>query len=146
MNPSQVKVLIQTGENIETLWADPVGPGLYRLDNTPFWAYGISWRDVVEAEPDPDGRLRCVRVVEKSGHRTVRLVFQPGIDESPAHRAIVDTLVAMGCGFEGCNPRYIAIDMPPEIELARVVEYLTARRVSWEHADPPWEALHPGDA
>jgi len=80
MDSSAVKVLLQEDENVETLWANRVGPDLYRLDNSPFWAYGVSWRDVVEAHPDPDGMLRMSRVVEKSGHRTVRVIFEPSVD------------------------------------------------------------------
>ncbi|HEX6050934.1 MAG TPA: DUF4265 domain-containing protein [Gemmatimonadaceae bacterium] len=57
MASSGVKVLLRDGENVETLWADRVGPDLYRLDNSPFWAYGVSWLDVVEAHPDADGVL-----------------------------------------------------------------------------------------
>jgi hypothetical protein len=37
MNASAVKVLLQEDEFVETLWADPVGTDLYRLDNSPFW-------------------------------------------------------------------------------------------------------------
>ena len=145
MSEAKVKVLIRTDDHVETLWADPVGPGRYRLDNTPFFAYGISWRDVVEAEPDPDGTLRCVRVVEKSGHRTVRIIFDPGVDVSAEQRAVVDGLVAMGCTFEGANPRYVTIDLPPGVDLDAVAAYLTARRAEWEHADPTYDDLHPDD-
>jgi hypothetical protein len=144
VDPRQVKVLIQTGEEVETLWADPVGPALYRLDNTPFWAYGISWQDIVEARPDSAGVLRFVRVAEKSGHRTVRVILTPGIAESPAQRALIDAVVAMGCSFEGCNPRYITVDLPPGVELNRVAAYLTAHGVQWEHADPTYDMLYGG--
>ena len=52
-----VKVLLQDGKDVETLWAVPVGENLYRLDNSPFFAYRVSWEDVVHAEPDSDGVL-----------------------------------------------------------------------------------------
>ena len=80
MNEGAVTVLLQEEEYVETLWADPVGPNLYRLDNSPFWAYGVSWKDVVEAHPDPDGMLRMTRVAQKSGHRTLRIVFEDGTE------------------------------------------------------------------
>ena len=146
MSEARVKVVLQTDDRIETLWADPEGPGRYQLDNTPFWAYGISWRDVVEVAPDPDGTLRCVRVVAKSGHRTVRCMFDPGIEADPAQRAIIDGVVALGCTFEGLNPRYITIDLPPAADLTAVAAYLTAQGVTWEHADPPYDKLYPDHA
>jgi hypothetical protein len=146
MAEKQVKVLLQEDENIETLWADSVGPNLYRLDNCPFWAYGVSWLDVVEARPDPDGMLRMVRVVEKSGHRTVRVIFDPGVDEEPAGQAVLDGAVALGCSYEGMNPRYIVIDLPPEVDLMALAGYLTSKGVQWEHADPRYSDLYPDTA
>ena len=145
MSSSAVKVLIQEDDNIETLWADPVGPDLYQLDNSPFWGYGVSWRDVVEAHPDANGQLRVSRVVEKSGHKTVRVIFDPGVDESPENRAILDGVVALGASYEGMNPRYLAIDIPPGIELTRIAEFLTQHAVQWEHADPRYSDLYPDE-
>jgi hypothetical protein len=71
-----VKVKLESPDgDVETLWATPVGEHLYRLENSPFFAYGVSWLDVVEARPDPAGQLAMARVVEKSGHRTVRVIL-----------------------------------------------------------------------
>ena len=145
MDSSAVKVLLQEAEHVETLWADRVGPHRYRLDNSPFWAYGVSWRDVVEAHPDPDGILRMSRVVEKSGHRTVGVIFDSGADESPEAQAILDGVTALGASYEGMNPRYLAIDIPPGVELMTVARYLTDRNVQWEHADPRYSDVYPGD-
>ena len=78
---STIKILMQEDENVETLWGERVGTNSYRVDNSPFWAYGVSWKDVIEAHPDPDGMLRMTRVVEKSGHRTVRIMFELSNEE-----------------------------------------------------------------
>jgi hypothetical protein len=144
MSDEMVKVLLQEGEYVETLWAEPAGPDLYRLENLPFWAYGVSWLDVVEAHPDPDGMLRMQRVVEKSGHRTVRVIFEIGADESAEARAILEGVNALGASYEGMTPKYLAIDIPPGVELAAVTDYLTAHEVEWEHADPRHCDLYPG--
>jgi len=32
---------------VETLWAFDLGGGRYRLDSTPWFQYGVSWKDVV---------------------------------------------------------------------------------------------------
>ena len=146
MDAAGVKVLLQEDKSVETLWADPVGPDLYRLDNSPFWAYGVSWRDVVEAHPDPDGMLRMTRVVEKSGHRTVRVFMKPGIDNSPEAKAVMDGVRELGASYEGMNPTYLAIDIPPGVELMTVADYLTAHGIQWEHADPTYATLYPDES
>src|SRR5690349_9936067 len=145
MSASAVKVLLQEDEFIETLWADPVGPHQYRLDNSPFWAYGVSWQDVVEAHPDSDGMLRMTRVVEKSGHRTVRVILKSGVDESSDSQSIMDGVRALGATYEGMKPTYLAIDIPPGVELMTVAKYLTDHGVEWEHADPRYSDLYPDD-
>ena len=144
MDSTAVKVLLQEDEYVETLWASRVGPDLYRLDNSPFWAYGVSWCDVVEAHPDPDGMLRMSRVVEKSGHRTVRVMFERGADQAPEARAVLDGVTALGATYEGMSPRYLAIDIPPAVDLMTVAQFLTDHAVQWEHADPRYAELYPG--
>ena len=143
MEGVKVKVLLQEDEYAETLWAERVGPDRYRLDNSPFWAYGVSWLDVVEAHPDANGQLAFTRVVEKSGHRTVRVIFRPGIDENPEGQALVDELVRLGCTYEGMHPGYLAIDIPPGVDLMMVAQHLTERGAEWEHADPRYSELYP---
>ena len=49
-----VKVLLQApGGEVETLWATPVGEGEYRLENSPFYAYRLSWLDGLKLDPTP---------------------------------------------------------------------------------------------
>ena len=145
MDSDSVKVLLHEDDKVETLWAERVGEDLYRLDNSPFFAYGVSWQDVVEAHPDAHGMLVMSRVVEKAGHRTVRVIFDPGVDESPDARRILDGVVALGASYEGANPRYLAIDIPPEVDLMEVARYLTNHEVDWEHADPRYSELYPDE-
>lgn len=145
MESSALKVLLQEEGFVEALWADRVGPDLYRLDNSPFWAYGVSWKDVVEAHPDPDGQLRMTRVVEKSGHRTLRITFEADEAESPRPQTILAEINALGATYEGMNPRYLAIDIPPEADLMVVARYLTEQGVQWEHADPRYSDLYPDE-
>ena len=62
---------------VETLWANAaVEPGLYVLDNVPWYAYEVSLGDTVEARPDATGYLEMVRVVKKSGNRTIRVILE----------------------------------------------------------------------
>jgi hypothetical protein len=83
---TKVKVLLREEEYVETVWAEQVGPDHYRLDNSPFWAYGVSWRDVVEAHMDEGGQLGFTRIVEKSGHRTGARSSSPESMKTPRAR------------------------------------------------------------
>lgn len=134
------------GGEFETMWATPVGDHRYRLENSPFYAYQVSWLDVVEALPDSDGLPVFKRMIAKSGHRTVRLIINPGVDEAPARRQVLDHLVTLGCSWEGYNPRYFSIDVPAEVDLAAVAAFLTERGELWEYADPKFDDLFPGNA
>jgi hypothetical protein len=100
---------------------------------------------VVEAHPDQHGQLAFECVIEKSGHRTVQIIFDTGIDEDPEGQAVVDEVVRLGCSYEGMHPGYIAADIPPGVDLMLVARYLTEQGVRWEHADPRYSDLYPGE-
>lgn len=145
-HPGMVRVALSGADGeLERAWATPVGPGRFRLENSPFWAYRVSWLDVVEAEPDATGMLHMTRVVGKSGHRTVRITLERGPDESPESRAMLQRLNSMGCSWEGMNPLYLAVDLPPEVELQRVADFLSQSGCRWEYADPKYEDLFPDE-
>jgi hypothetical protein len=124
---------------VETLWAVHVGPDRYRLDNSPWYQYGVSYGDVVEATAETEGFPAFRRVVEKSGYRTVRVVFDETLEKGHPFFTAVQEL---GCSFEGANGRLIAIDIPPSVALESVTKLLIERGVQWEYADPTYEQLH----
>ena len=140
-----VKVALRDDDgNIETLWATPLGRHRYRLENSPFFAYGVSWLDVVEAKPPSRGEFpEFVRVTRKSGNRTIRIIFKPPADKSKQAMAVLERLVSMGCSYEGANPGYIVVNIPPKVDLSSVCEYVTGARRRWEHADPTYAEMHP---
>lgn len=127
--------------DVEAFWATPVGEDLYRLENSPFLAYGVSWLDVVEAKPDVVGQLAMLRVAEKSGHRTVRLILKAPASESSESSTLLERLQALGRTYEGVNPRYVSVDIPPETVLSAVTDVLVRSGEQWEHADPTYDEL-----
>lgn len=144
----KVRFVVEDDESdpyVETLWAKPIGQDLYQLDNSPFYAYGVSWQDVVEAklETVEDAIPSFTSIVRKSGNKTVRICFENRADESSEAKGILDSLVKMGCSYEGANPSYIAVNIPPDVDLADVRNYLTQAAVQWEHADPTYASLFP---
>lgn len=123
--------------DVETLWAFDLGNNLYALDNTSWYQYGVSYRDIVEALPQADGLPLFTRMVKKSGYRTIRVRHDVRVPQE-----LLDRLVKLGCSYEGANPKFIGIDVPPEAELSSVVNELVSSNAEWEHADPTYEQLH----
>jgi hypothetical protein len=146
------KVLFRVPESdgsaqVETLWAVDLGNNEYQLDNSPFYVYSVSWQDVVDAPYNEDeGFPTFVRVVRKSGNRTVRVILEE--PAAPGNRAeeVLKGLLALGCDYEGANRTYISVNIPPHVELGAVREYLVEQAVQWEHADPTYDELHAGGA
>jgi hypothetical protein len=140
-----VKVGFRDDEGeVETLWAVPLGANLYRVDNTPFFAYGISADDVVEARPEADGFLFFERVAHKSGHRTVRVMLAELSEIEPGPTLLAD-LKRLGCTYENAFHKLICVDVPPAVSLDTVAEHLTRMKLEWEYADPRYEELLSGD-
>ena len=122
--------------DVETLWAFDLGDGRYKLDSTPWYQYGVSYQDVVSAS-SRDGQLHFERVLAKSGYRTLRVRSDERVPQT-----LLDSLVALGCTYEGANPTFIAIDVPPNVELTTAVDSLMASGIEWEHADPTHEQIY----
>jgi Domain of unknown function (DUF4265) len=146
------KVLFRVTEpdgsaNVETLWAYDLGGDRYRLDNSPFYAYGVSAEDTVLAPRDDVEGIPTFRsVVSKSGNRTVRIIFDPPVASGNESDSVLQGLIALGCDFEGANPRYVVVNVPPRVDLVAVVSYLVGREANWEHADPTYDEFHANDA
>ncbi len=130
--------------NVETPWVTPVGEDLYRLENSPFYAYSVSWLDIVRAPfCEFEGRPAFEAVVEKSGHRTIRIVFDPPVAPQNDSEKVLLALVEMGCSYEGANPSYICVNIPPESDFDAIRDYLIAENADFEHSDPTYDELFP---
>lgn len=147
-SPELAKVLFRIpnedgSAEVETIWAEPLGQDTYRLDNSPFFAYSVSWRDIVYAPYDDDEQQATFqRVLERAGHRTVRVIFESEVSEDNPH---LKHLVSLGCSFEGLNRKYFAIDIPRAADYDGVCSYLTQSGLRWEHADPRYSELYPNN-
>ena len=134
------------GEFTETLWAISMDGDLYELANSPFFAYGVSWQDVVFAPLDPrEGMPTFQSVVTRSGNRTVRIRFELPLGQGHASDALLQGLTELGCDYEGANRHYISLNIPKEVNLQDVRSYLIANAMEWEHADPTYQTLFPDE-
>jgi len=130
-------------DSIETLWAFDLGEDRYKLDNSPFYAYGVSWGDTVLAPHDAaQGHATFHSVLVKSGYRTVRVMFDPPVRRGNESDLTLKGLVKLGSEYERANAQYIVVSIPPSVDLASVVAYLVERKATWEHADPTYDEYH----
>lgn len=140
-----VKVRVRWGDDAERLWATPIAGNRYRLENVPFHAYGLSWRDIIEAHPEDDGVPTFLRVLEKSGHRTIRVATA---DSSPVPEELIAALRSLGVRYEGFTKSLLIYDIGPNADFDAVVAVLTKsdpELIEWEHVDPTYDELCPED-
>jgi hypothetical protein len=121
-----VKIMIPlkddpSGYEAEWIWAEPDIDGSFVVDNSPFSAYGISYRDVIHARLE-NGILKFTKIKRKGGHRTIRIRLPKGHGHSEfmAHWKSIE---AMGCTFEGSQSfgALYSIDVPSEVDVAAVI-------------------------
>ena len=124
---------------VETLWATPLGKNTYRLENSPFFAYGISWNDIVRAELDSEGFPFFIKVIEKSGYKTIRVITEK---DSKELSVLLSDINKLGCNYEGAFSKLIVIDIPPEVELRIVSDFMSRTNFEWEFADPTPEQVN----
>jgi len=113
----------------ERMWAEPVAGDerqAFRLLNSPFYARGVSYLDVVQAVPEEDGLgLEYAGTLQNSGHSTIWLLAEP---ESSTFSNCWSELQKMGCTYErsaestayGMRTLY-SVDVPAEVDVDRVL-------------------------
>ncbi len=106
----------------ESMWASPAGSGRFRLENVPFYVFGVSYHDVVSAVIE-EGLHAYQDVVEKGGHSTYR-IFLPEEILAEKFDEYWDALRTLGCTYERGTDYLIAVDVPPEADIYRVYEAL----------------------
>ena len=119
----------------ETMWAEPVGKGRFRLRSVPFHVCGASRGDTVLARETAEGR-RVEEILERGGHSTYR-IFVTDADALQRFWEYWKPLADHGCTFERAAARLFAVDVPPEADLQEVRALLAkgeAARV-WEHEE-----------
>ena len=117
----------------EHLWGRRLEESLYALDNTPFFARGVSFGDVVRVERR-DGLNIYREVVQPSGHSTLRVIlFEQAQAEVLRHR-----LRGLLCATEQSHiPGLVAVDVPPSADLTEVRRFLDEGEQAglWEYEE-----------
>lgn len=105
----------------ESMWARPVSDDVVELENTPFFARGVSNGDHVRVVRDDEATLSAVEVVKWSQRCTVRVVpFRAGPLQGDRQR-VLDEFAAVGVTGEGIEQyNLVALDIPPTADLSAV--------------------------
>jgi hypothetical protein len=134
----------------ERLWAVPLGEGLVRIDNIPWFVRNIAFGDIVQTRTDPDGGLWAAERIQWSGHCTIRVVpFDDGA-LAGSRQAVLAALAPLGVEGEGIE-RFglVALDVPPAVDLGAVKRLLGrgAKDGWWDYEEgcvsDAWLALEP---
>jgi len=132
--------------NVETLWAIALGNDSYRLENSPFYAYGVSWLDEVYAPFNRDEACATFqKVLTPSGHKTIRIILDTPGEEDKQSQQVLDGIAAFGATYEGMNDSYFSIDIPKNVDFLGVCDFLTRSAIQWEHANPRYQELYPDE-
>jgi hypothetical protein len=113
----------------ESFWAEDLGKNLYRLRNTPFYAYGINFYDIVYAKAESSElKPSILKVQEYCGHKTLRVIFldQATIDERVER---LNQLHQYKAYHENANDILFAIDIEPDGNYGSVCDLL----FTWEN-------------
>jgi Domain of unknown function (DUF4265) len=121
------------GHPAETLWADlvpEIGANTFLLKNSPFFAMGVSYLDIVEGMPTEGSELfDFKRVIKRGGHSTYMLLVE---DKQPRFHEYWNSLESLGCSYEHGGPielpigyrHFYSVDVPPSTNLAQVIARL----------------------
>ncbi|WP_277213359.1 DUF4265 domain-containing protein [Isoptericola croceus] len=134
----------------EGLWATELAGGRYRLDNTPWFAFGLSADDVVAAHPDGVGVLWFVERLERGGRMTLRVIPHR---EGPLRgdpQLVLDFFAQLSVAGEIMGEmRLVALDVGPEHDTEQVKQLcISGEADGWwdyEEADitSDWHAAPP---
>lgn len=128
---------IEGGIGIESAWAIPIGD-YYQLDNILFYVLGYSWKDIVATETI-DGEQYVKSIIQKSGHSTIRIIFEEEEYVEPTR----EHLQLLGCDSEISDVYIlITVDVPPTVDIKKVLTFLEngkfAEKWVYEEADINW--------
>jgi hypothetical protein len=122
----------------ERLWATPVGDGMAKIDNVPFFVRNLAWGDVVQTVPGPGGALWATARISWSGRCTIRVIpFSKG-PLAGSHQAVLDAFAPLGVGGEGVESYgIVALDVPSDADLPAVARLLRrgARDGWWDYEE-----------
>jgi hypothetical protein len=110
----------------ELLQARPLGGDLYELRSSPWFAFDLHLGDEVRAVAGGPGESpKVVAVVRRSGHQTLRILFDP-TTAAAQRKAMLRVLQRWGASHEHCDGRLYVVDVEPDGDYEAVCKQLAA--------------------
>ena len=104
------------GTGGESIWAIRLDDGTFQIDNIPFYAYGLNYKDIVKVDiSDPTFNPKVIEVILPSGHETIRVIFSKGLSKRK-QKPIIQELESTGVSTERALENYVALDIAPEVD------------------------------
>jgi len=106
----------------ERVWARPLGDDTYRLENVPWFVYGVAEGDLVRAvAPSTDEWPVYQDTVRSSGNCTIRVIPLRSGALAGSQAAVLDLFAALGVTGEGAGTySLVALTVPPDADLGAV--------------------------
>lgn len=126
-----VKVVFFLGKNqwhgyeSESVWAEKISNDRCRIRNTPFYAKGVSFEDVVFVREKNAG-LWFEAVSIAAGHSTYRILLNKSIPERD-FKKYWNPIENLGCSYESADSGkmiLLAVDVPPNVDIHKAYELL----------------------
>lgn len=117
----------------EQLWTRQLTEDRFQVTCLPFFTYGICYLDVVAI----DSNHLVTSVVQKSGHRTLRVALAAGHQaRNQLHELLHSRVVEAELPHEWLEGTYLSVDLSPGTNPTSLVETLTsparAGALHWE--------------
>ncbi|QHL86991.1 DUF4265 domain-containing protein [Nibribacter ruber] len=108
----------------ESMWAEPLGNDLFQIENVPFYAYGLNFKDIVRATSDSEELKPEIReLIKPSGRRTFRICFKSQVSREQ-QEVILESFFEHHVSYERADDIYVALDMKPEGDYQAVFDKL----------------------
>lgn len=129
---SLVKVVFYLGRDqwhgfeTESVWAERISDNLCRIRNSPFYASGVSFEDVVFVK-EQGGLLVFEAVSTASGHSTYRILVEKSVTKAEFEKYWLP-LEKLGCSYESADSgrmSLLAVDVPPSVDVYKAYELFT---------------------
>lgn len=132
-SPDMEKILFDLGKDAwhgfteESVWATPLHGDVFRIENTPFFASGVSYKDTLRTQVI-DGVRRTSSIVARAGHSTFRIIVLGSEHKSDLFPKFWIPLEKLGCSYEHGEFGYqlFAVDVPNTSDFTAVCSVLEA--------------------
>lgn len=106
----------------ERLWAVPIGEGLARIDNIPWFVPNLALGDLVTTRDNSaEGSLEAVDKLQWSGNCTVRVIPYAAGELAGDLRRVVDLFSPLGVQLEVIDKfTMVGLSIPPSVDIAAV--------------------------